>query len=177
MAVHCPMRLKLAASVSRSPALSTGKRTQKRLLAGPLPLSYTLRFFRHALSRDVRKHLAETLVFPQLDYAAPVYNHLDKTRVLMLERALKACVRFVVGNISRRNHVTPHRLALGWLSALRRRQYFIGLQAFKVIASGQPLYLTDRFACRLQVDLRRSTRRPPQPFEPPPCRTDRKSVV
>ena len=135
---------------------------------------YTLRFFRHALSRDVRKHLAETLVFPQLDYAAPVYNHLDKTRVLMLERALKACVRFVVGNISRRDHVTPHRLALGWLSALRRRQYFIGLQAFKVIASGQPLYLTDRFACRLQVDidLRRSARRPPQPFEPPPRRTE-----
>ena len=111
---------------------------------------YTLRFFRHALSRDIRKHLAETLVFPLFDYAA-VYNHLDKTRILMLERALKACVRFVVGNIRRRDHVTPHRLALGSLSALRRRQYFIGLQAFKVVANGHPLYLTDRFACRLDL--------------------------
>ena len=51
---------------------------------------YTLRFFHSALSRDVRKLLAETLVFPQFDYVTPVYNHLDKTRVLMLERALKA---------------------------------------------------------------------------------------
>ena len=135
---------------------------------------YTLRFFRRALSRDVRKHLAETLVFPQLDCAALVYNHLDKTRVLMLERALKACVRFVVGNISRRNYVTPHRLALGWLSALRRRQYFIGLQACKVVANAHPHYLTDRFACRLDVDvdLRRSARRPRQPFESPPRRTE-----
>ena len=99
---------------------------------------YTLRFFRHALSRDTRKHLAETLVFPQFDYAALVYNHLDKMRVLMLERDLKACVRFVVGNIRHRDHVTPHQLALRWLSALRLRQYFIGLQAFKVVANAQP---------------------------------------
>ena len=92
----------------------------------------------------------------------------------MLERALKACVRFVVGNIPRRNHVTPHRLALGWLSALRRRQYSIGLQTFKIVANAHPHYLTDGVACRLDVDvdLRRSARRPPQPFEPPPRLTE-----
>ena len=92
----------------------------------------------------------------------------------MLERALKVCVCFVVGNIRRCDHSTPHRLALGWLSGLWRRQYFIGLQAFKVVANAHPLYLTDRFACRLNVDvdLRRSNHRPPQPFEPPPQRTE-----
>ena len=133
---------------------------------------YCLRFFRHALLRDLRKHLAESLLFPHFDYAAPVYNHLDKTRALKLEKALKACVRFVVS--PHRNHVTPHRLALGWLSATRRRQYFVGLQAFKVVANANPSYLVDRFAGRLNVDLelRRSNRHPPQPFEPPPRRTE-----
>ena len=135
---------------------------------------HTLRFFRHALSRDIRKHLAETLVFPLFDYAAPVYNHLHKDRTDKLEKALKACVRFVVGRIPRRDHITPYRLALGWLSAQRRRLYFIGLQAFKVVANAHPAYLTKRFNCRLNVnlDLRRSDRRPPQPFEPPPRRTE-----
>ena len=134
---------------------------------------YSLRFFRHALSQDLRKHLTESLLFPHFDYAAPVYNHLDKTRVLKLEKALKACVRFVVGNIPRRNHVTPHRLALGWLTAARRRQYSFGLQAFKIVANANPSYLVD-FAYRLNVDLelRRSNRRPPQPFEPPPRGTE-----
>ena len=74
---------------------------------------YTLRFFSHALTRDVRKHLAETLVFSQFDYAAPVYNHLDKDRSEKLEigKALRACVRFVVGRIPRRDHIT---LLIGW---------------------------------------------------------------
>ena len=95
---------------------------------------YTLRFFSHALTRDVRKHLTKTLVFPQFDYAASVYNHLDKDRTEKLEKALKACVRFAVGKIPRCDHITPYRLALGWLSAKRRRLYFIGLQAFNGVS-------------------------------------------
>ena len=76
----------------------------------------------------------------------------------------------MVGNILRRDHVTPHRLALGWLSAARRRQYFIGLQAYKVVANANPSYLVDRFTCRLNVDL--ELRRSCQLFEPPPRRTE-----
>ena len=135
---------------------------------------YCLRFFRHALSRDLRKHLAESLLFPHFDYATPVYNHLDKTRVLKLENAMKACIRFVVSNIPRRDHVTPYRLALGWLSAARWREYFVSLQAFKVVANANPSYLVIRFTCMLNVDLelRRSKRRPPPPFETPPRRTE-----
>ena len=63
---------------------------------------------------------------------------------------------------------------LAGLSAARRRRYFVGLQAFKVVANANPSYLVDRFACRLNIDLelRRSNRCPPQPFEPPPRRTE-----
>ena len=87
---------------------------------------------------------------------------------------MKACIRFIIRNIPRRDHITPYRLLLGWLSAERRRQYFIGIQAFKVVANQHPQYLVERFNCRLDVDvdLRRSNRRPPQPFEPPPRRTE-----
>ena len=135
---------------------------------------YTLRFFRHALLRDIRKYLVETLALPLFNYAATVYNHLDKDRTKKLEKDLKACVRFVLGNIPRRDHITPYRLSLGWLSAERRCQYFIGLQAFKVVANSYPPYLVERFNCTLDVDLelRRSDRRSPQHFEPPPRRTE-----
>ena len=42
---------------------------------------FTLRFFRHAFSPDIRKHLVVTLAFPLFHYASPVYNHVDKERV------------------------------------------------------------------------------------------------
>ena len=135
---------------------------------------FTLRFFRQALSRDIRKHLVKSLAFPLFDYASPVYHHLDDARVKKLEMTMNACVRFVIGNIPRRGHVTPHRLALGWLSAARRCEYAICPQAFKIVANGHLQYLTERFNCRVLVnlDLRRSDRHPPQPFEPPPRRTE-----
>ena len=136
---------------------------------------FTLRFFRHALSRGIRKYLVESLAFPLFDYASPVYHYLDDARVKKLETTMNACVRFVIGNIPRCGHVTPHRLALGWLSAARRREYAICLQAFKIVANGYTSqYLTERFNCRVLVDLdlRRSDRHPPQPFEPPPRRTE-----
>ena len=72
----------------------------------------------------MRKHLVETLVFSQFDYACPVY-HPDATRVKNLETTINACVRFVVGNLTRRSHVTPSRLDLGWLSVFRSREYFV----------------------------------------------------
>ena len=51
---------------------------------------YTRRFFRHALLREIRKHVVETLAFPLLDYASLIYNHLDKERIKKIEKALKA---------------------------------------------------------------------------------------
>ena len=88
----------------------------------------------------MRNHLVETLIFPQLDYACPVYIHLDGTRVKKMQTTMNACVRFVVGNLPRRAHVTPSRLDLGYLSAYRRRAYYICLQAFAVLANARPSY-------------------------------------
>ena len=91
-----------------------------------------------------------------------------------LQTTLNACVRFVVGNLQRRAHVTPTRLDLGWLSAYRRREYFIGLQVFTVLVNARPSYLVERFAYRQSIDLtvKRSERYPPQAFATPRRRTE-----
>uniref|UniRef100_A0ABD2WV44 Reverse transcriptase domain-containing protein n=1 Tax=Trichogramma kaykai TaxID=54128 RepID=A0ABD2WV44_9HYME len=78
-----------------------------------------LRRLRRLLSRQNRKELIETLVFPHLDYACAAYDDLFDYQNLQLHRALNACVRFVVGSISRREHVTPYRIGLGWVSVIR----------------------------------------------------------
>ena len=129
-----------------------------------------LRFYKRALNRENKKHLEET----RFDYACPVYHHLDDTRIKKLETALNACVRFVISSIPFRGHVTPHRFELGWLSAPRRREYFICLQAFNVLANEHPYYLIKRFDCRVAIDLdvRRSQRNSPAAFAPPRTRTE-----
>ena len=99
---------------------------------------YTLRHFKHALTRSLRQNLVESLVIPHFDYACVVYHDLDDTRELKLKRALHACIRFIYGNIPRRAHVTPYRLELGWPSPKSRRDYFTGSLGFNVIAHGSP---------------------------------------
>ncbi|CAB0034774.1 unnamed protein product [Trichogramma brassicae] len=71
---------------------------------------YSLRQCRRALSPPIRKDLMEPLVFSHLDYACVVYNDLFHYQNLQLQRALNACVRFIVGTIGWRDHVTLHRL-------------------------------------------------------------------
>ena len=99
---------------------------------------HTLRFHRHSLSRSLRKTLVESLVFPRFNYACVVYHHLDKTRIGKIEVRLRACVRFVVSRLPFLAHVTPHLLGRHWLSAIRRREYFIGSLAYSVVSSDAP---------------------------------------
>ena len=77
---------------------------------------YALKFYKHALSRQLKRSLIESLVFPRFDYACAVYHDVNLTRNLKLQRAQNACIRFVAGNIPFRAHVTPFRLELEWLS-------------------------------------------------------------
>ena len=84
-------------------------------------------------------------------------------------------MRFVVGQLPFRAHVTPHLLSLGWLSALRRREYFIGILVYTIVARDTPDYLVHRLRRRQNVDVfvRRSERHPPQAFVPLTPRTER----
>lgn len=134
---------------------------------------FSLRFHKHALSLPLRKKLVQSLVLPIFDYAIPVYADLDAMRTLKLQRAQNACVRFVIGNIPRRAHVTPHRLALGWLSAKRRLEYLLAIQAYNALAKKSPAYLLPRFSVLTSdSDIRRSARNPPQHLLYPAPRTE-----
>lgn len=120
---------------------------------------HSLRHYKHALSRSLRKELVEALIFPHFDYCCAVYHDLSGQQNLKLHRLLNSCVRYVFGNIPWQSHVTPYRIALGWLSVLRRREYFIGSQAHSIIKTGSPSFLHDRFVPRSsRPDIRRSTR-------------------
>ena len=79
----------------------------------------SLRLHSLAFNQGLRKKLIESLIFPYFDFACAVFQDLNNTQTNSLEVLLKACVRFVIVNIPFRAHVTPHRVALGWLSAKR----------------------------------------------------------
>lgn len=106
---------------------------------------HSLRFYKHALSKPLKKKLVESLIFPHFDYLSAVYNHLDKDRDLKIQRLQNACVRFVFGNIPARNHVTPYRFRLKWLSAKHRREYLSSSIAFTSLSHKNPFYLIERF--------------------------------
>ncbi|CAB0042904.1 unnamed protein product [Trichogramma brassicae] len=106
---------------------------------------FSLRYYRHALSQSIRKTLAVTLVLPHLDYAVAVYDSVTNEQNLRLQRVQNACVRFVYGSFPRTAHVTPYRLALGWLSVRRRRELRIALLALEILRSGSPPQLRAPF--------------------------------
>ncbi|CAB0037066.1 unnamed protein product [Trichogramma brassicae] len=95
--------------------------------------------------QTVRKTLATALVLPHLDYAPAVYDSVTQEQNLRLQRVQNACVRFVYGSIPRTAHVTPYRLALGWLSVRRRREMRIALLALEILRGGSPSQLRTPF--------------------------------
>ncbi|KAL7286799.1 hypothetical protein TKK_0018943 [Trichogramma kaykai] len=123
---------------------------------------YSLRHYRRAVTKQIRKELVESLIFPHFDYACAVYNDLFQKQDLKLQRALNACVRYVVDGIGWIEHVTPYRQALGWLSTAKRKQYFIATLAFTAISFKNPSYLISRFTMTPVSLVERSSKRLPQ---------------
>ena len=130
-----------------------------RLSAHVFSSLHSLRFYKHALTRSLRKRLVESLIFPHFDYCCAVYHSLTVKQNLRLHRLLNACVRYVYGSIPWNARVTPYRLALGWLSVSRRREYLVGSLAFKVSTFGEPSYLLERLVpVHTRSEIRRSQR-------------------
>ncbi|CAB0039402.1 unnamed protein product [Trichogramma brassicae] len=109
---------------------------------------HALRHNRHALPHALRQRLVAALVFPYLDYAAPLILDLDAHNSAKLHRLHNSAVRFVFGNIPYNAHVTPYRLALGWLSSRRRCEYIAVLLALKIISTREPRGLAELFTVR-----------------------------
>ncbi|KAL7288539.1 hypothetical protein TKK_0017282 [Trichogramma kaykai] len=133
---------------------------------------YSLRYHRHSLSCHLRQRLVQALILPHLDYAAAVLTSLMVEQELRLQRLQNACIRFIYGNIPKTAHVTPYRLALGWLSVKRRRDQLMILQARKIIISNTPSCLATRFRLLEGQDpTRRVTRQLPPRLDYPSAKT------
>ena len=120
----------------------------------------SLHFHRRAFTRDLHKKLVES--FHTLTTPLQSFN-INATLSKSLEILLNACVRFFIGNIPFQAHVTPNRLALWWLSAKSRREYFTVMQAYKSLATSNPSYIETRFSrVGSHISLRHSERNPVQ---------------
>ena len=102
-----------------------------------------------------------------------VYHKLTDQQNLKLHRLLNACVRYVFGNIPWTANVTPYRIALGWLSVCRRREYFIASLAHRVTKYRTPSFLAEHLIpVSTLPDIRRSARSGGGYFYEPLVRTD-----
>ncbi|CAB0041813.1 unnamed protein product, partial [Trichogramma brassicae] len=113
----------------------------------------------------MRLMLVGALVTPHLDYPAPLLTDLTKEQTLALQRLQNACIRYIYGTIPRTAHVTPYRLALGWLSAEGRREVINCSLASRIIRDASPGYLRSGFRVigvpTETVEIRQSARRRP----------------
>ena len=98
---------------------------------------YSLRFFRPCTSESLRKELANALITLLIDYCSLAYLNFTLDLRTKLQRLQNSCVRYICG-VKRDEHITRHRLALGWLSVDLRRRYFAGLLMHRIIRIGQP---------------------------------------
>uniref|UniRef100_A0ABD2W8X2 Reverse transcriptase domain-containing protein n=1 Tax=Trichogramma kaykai TaxID=54128 RepID=A0ABD2W8X2_9HYME len=143
-----------------TPSLSWGTQVSRVCISVHHTL-YALRYYRHALSRSLRKRLIKSMIFATFDYGSSVFYDMNQSESLKLHRLHNACVRFVYGTIPHRAHVTPYRLALGWLSAQRRRDYNIIVLAINVITRQSSKPLANLFKFQANQLLHRAARRQP----------------
>ena len=120
---------------------------------------YRLRYFRHLTNPPLRKHLIMSLVFPHLDYCIAAIGELSQGQYGIIQKLLNSCVRYVF-DIKRRDHVTPYRLNLGWLSASNRNKYSSLTQLYTILKTSKPSYLYDNLNLYSQSrpDMRPSSR-------------------
>ena len=102
---------------------------------------YRLRKMSALTDIELRSKLVATLIFPLFDYCAAVYGDLSGRLDSKLQVTMNSCIRYVFG-LNLRDHVTPSRIKLQWLSARNRRLYLSTRLLHKIIISSSPNYLT-----------------------------------
>ena len=94
---------------------------------------------------DLRSKLISTLAFPLFDYCSATLGDLPGTLDSKLQVTLNSCVRYVFG-LGWREHVSPYRLKLKWLSARNRRLFLSTKLLHNTLISSSPHYLRDLFS-------------------------------
>ena len=104
---------------------------------------YRLRFFRHLTDLPLCKQLVTSLIFPHIDYCSAALGELKVTQIATIHKLMNSCIRYIFG-LNIRQHITPHRLSIGWLSVANRRKYLSLCFIYKILNTGKPPYLRDK---------------------------------
>ena len=119
---------------------------------------YRLRRMSKFTDEQMRTKLVTSLVFPHFDYCASALGNISGCLDSRLQITLNSCVRYVFG-LSWREHITPYRLKLEWLSARNRRLLLSTRLLHKTLLTSTPPYLKIRFS--YHTPLRPSRREGP----------------
>ena len=84
---------------------------------------YSLNFFHHLTTFELRKRLIPVLALSHLDYCSTAYSNICGDLKLQLQKLQNRCVRYVTG-LRRDDHVTPARRQLGWVTTDMQGMYF-----------------------------------------------------
>ena len=101
-------------------------------------LQYHLNFFRNSTTFDLRRHLIKALLFPILDYYSLVWCDISQEMDKKLQTIMNAGIRYIYGI---REHITPYRSTLQWLTMQGRRNYLTAVLLYHIFASEKPSYL------------------------------------
>ena len=115
---------------------------------------YSLNFFCHFITLELRKRLVFDLVFTYLAYYSNEYLNISGDLKERTQTLKNKCIRYVTG-LQRDDHVTPARRQLVWLTTGMQWMYFPSIIIYEARRIGQPKYLAELFETRGRIDLGR----------------------
>ena len=104
---------------------------------------YRLRYFRSYIIPSLRKRLFTALVFPHLNYCSTAIGDLKAAQYARLQKISNSGVRYI-NDLHIRQHITPHRYALNWLSPSYQKLYSSLCLIYKIKNIGEPHLLKDK---------------------------------
>lgn len=105
----------------------------------------SLNRLRNFLPTATKAALAQSLLFPILDYADASYIDLTEDQLNKLERLQNLCIRFIFG-LRKYDHVSEFRCKLKWLPIrLRRNSHILSILYNILFNPSTPFYLKERF--------------------------------
>ena len=124
-------------------------------------LLYRLNFFRKSTTFRLRKHLIESLLFPLVDYCSLVICDLSGELNTKLQKVINSGIRYVFG-IRKREHISPYRTSLEWLSTKGRRDYFAAVLLYRLFGNDSklPQYLRNRYLSNVSTKPTKGERPP-----------------
>ena len=106
-------------------------------------LLYRLNFFHKSTTFELRHHLIKALLLPILDYCSLVLCDISQEMDKKLQTIMNR-IRYIYG-IRKREHITPYRSSLQWLTTYERRDFFTTVLLYRIFTSGKPSYLACRY--------------------------------